>query len=331
MPVLFRPWLSRPQLCRHSLDHQRRIGGKLLSLVVRPQPPWPLRLEFNCSARRRSGRYTRDYLVCRAVRHNGCRSCHSRCVRSQASRLYVDCTCSDALRRSDGDRAPCCCLVVRATATTRSTVIHRPIRPLGPFLEILMHLRNGRSLCSLRPMSRPPPRPAEPEVSPSMESTTIPSRQGSAHTLANFAIALAVSQPTRVVTAFPHYPSWSVPKSYPRRWRVRETVDGVDVCGIRTRLPKQPTATQPRRSTQPARARGADRPRASRIARRWRIAGLGPGIAALVHGRLRRRAVVIVVQDLVAEGLAQSGMPSNPLLLQLARFVEHAVLHAATA
>ena len=132
----------------------------------------------------------------------------------------------------------------------------------------------------------------------------------------------------RVITTFAHYPQWKV-SSDDRGIRRRETIRGVAVTRLWSRMPKPMTGLQRLLFEMSYSALALFHgPRDSEVVVGV-IPGLGSGLAAVLHGRIRRRRVVVVIQDLAGRGLKQSGMSSARALGQLASRAEtFAVRHA---
>lgn len=132
----------------------------------------------------------------------------------------------------------------------------------------------------------------------------------------------------RVITTFAHYPHWQV-SAGDRGVRRRETIHGVSVTRLWSRMPKPMTGVQ-RLLFEMSYSFLAlfHGPGKSEVVVGV-IPGLGSGLAAVLHGRIRRRRVVVVIQDLAGRGLKQSGMSSARALGQLAARAEaFAVRHA---
>jgi colanic acid biosynthesis glycosyl transferase WcaI len=133
-----------------------------------------------------------------------------------------------------------------------------------------------------------------------------------------------------VVTAFPHYPNWAVDPEWTHRARVTAQRNGVTVRRLWTKVPSRVSGL--RRSVFEAsylvHALLQHMGPADLVV--GVSPGLGSGIAAVINGRLFRRPTVLIVQDLNARALTQSGIESFPGLGRLVRSAETLALRWAT-
>ena len=138
--------------------------------------------------------------------------------------------------------------------------------------------------------------------------------------LAEHLVALGTN--VRVITTFAHYPHWEVGAADRRKMRRREVLRGVSVTRLWSRMPKPMTGVQRLifEMSYSVLALGHGPGDAEVVV--GIIPGLGSGLAAMLHGRLRRREVVIVVQDLAGQGLKQSGMTRARRIGKLASWAE---------
>jgi len=133
----------------------------------------------------------------------------------------------------------------------------------------------------------------------------------------------------RVITTFPHYPSWTLHPSNAHRMRATSSEHEVQVRRLWARMPRPMTGAQRMlfELSYLGQALVSGPGHADVIV--GVTPGLGSGLAAAFHGRLRRRRVVIVVQDLAGRGLQQSGMPAHRLLSRLATGAERLAVRSA--
>lgn len=131
----------------------------------------------------------------------------------------------------------------------------------------------------------------------------------------------------RVVTAFPHYPTWRREPRHQGTWRHEEQDDGVHVSRIRHYLPSPPTGL--RRAVSEI-AFGVHA-----IFTRWRspdvVICISPALLAsaiaVAVARMRRVPVGIVVQDLYSAGVSEAG--AKPALAKVFAAIESRTLRAA--
>lgn len=141
---------------------------------------------------------------------------------------------------------------------------------------------------------------------------------------------VSTGTPVRVITAVPHYPHWRVEPSYRRHLVFKEQRAGVNVIRLWARMPRPMNGFQ-RALFELSYLVGAllHPPDHSEQTVVGVIPGLGSGFAAALHGRIRGRRVVMIVQDLAAQGLSQSGMASHRLLAWVAKLAERFALRNA--
>lgn len=141
---------------------------------------------------------------------------------------------------------------------------------------------------------------------------------------------VSTGTPVRVITAVPHYPHWRVEPSYRRRLVFKEQRAGVNIIRLWARMPRPMNGFQ-RAFFELSYLVGAllHPPDQSEQTVVGVIPGLGSGFAAALHGRIRGRRVVMIVQDLAAQGLSQSGMASHRLLAWVAKSAERFALRNA--
>jgi len=117
------------------------------------------------------------------------------------------------------------------------------------------------------------------------------------------------------VVGFPHYPSWSLDKSNRLRLRYRENINGVNVRHFRHFIPKNQSAL--------GRAMweltylfnsifSLPRKRPNLIFAT--MPNLGSGILGFLYSRFFRVPFILLIQDLVAEGVKQTDLTSQRLL-----------------
>jgi len=133
------------------------------------------------------------------------------------------------------------------------------------------------------------------------------------------------------VTGLPHYPSWSVPGDYRTRWRRGELFDGVPVTRLRHSVPERQSAI--RRGIYEATffANGVASPPFKMIPDLFVgvVPSLSGGLLAATYARRHRRPVVIVVQDLMANAAAQSGIAGGGKAAGATRMIEGFTLRRA--
>lgn len=133
------------------------------------------------------------------------------------------------------------------------------------------------------------------------------------------------------VTGLPHYPSWSVPEDYKTHWRRDEVLDGVPITRLRHSVPEQQSAI--RRSIYEATffANGVASPPFKTIPDLFVgvVPSLSGGLLAAAYARRHRRPVVIVVQDLMANAAAQSGISGGGKAAGATRMIEGFTLRRA--
>jgi len=126
-----------------------------------------------------------------------------------------------------------------------------------------------------------------------------------------------------VVCGMPHYPQWQVEQPYRRRFRSREERHGVQVCRVRQYVPARQSAF------------GRSLYEATFLAHALTHVGTGPadcvlavvpgiggGAAGALAARHRRVPFGLIVQDLVGQAAAQSGMPGGGLAAKPATAIE---------
>jgi colanic acid biosynthesis glycosyl transferase WcaI len=126
-----------------------------------------------------------------------------------------------------------------------------------------------------------------------------------------------------VVCGMPHYPQWRVEKAYRRRFRSSEERHGVQVRRVRQYVPGRQSAF------------GRSLYEATFLAHALTHAGTGPadcvlavvpgiggGAAGALAARHRRVPFGLIVQDLVGQAAAQSGMPGGGLAAKPATAIE---------
>jgi glycosyltransferase involved in cell wall biosynthesis len=134
-----------------------------------------------------------------------------------------------------------------------------------------------------------------------------------------------------LVTGLPHYPEWQVPASYQFPWRRSEWCGGVMTTRLRHAVPGRQTAA--RRGLYEATffANGIARRPFTRTPDLFIgvVPSLSGGMLATAYGARYRRPSVIVVQDLMANAAAQSGMAGGCKAAGPTRMLEGATLRRA--
>lgn len=132
----------------------------------------------------------------------------------------------------------------------------------------------------------------------------------------------------RVITAYPHYPNWSLPDEAP--WRATELIDGVTTTRVRHYVPSDPGSSVKRVASELSFGVRA-------ASQRWGAPNVvlcpSPGLlsSAVAEMRVamgRRPAVGIIVQDLYSAGVEQAAGRAGAAARALAR-VERSVLRQA--
>lgn len=134
-----------------------------------------------------------------------------------------------------------------------------------------------------------------------------------------------------LVTGLPHYPSWSVPDDYRARWRRSERFDDVRVTRLRHSVPERQSAI--RRGIYEATffANGVAAPPFKQVPDLFVgvVPSLSGGLLAAAYARRHRRPAVIVVQDLMANAAAQSGIAGGGRAAGATRMIEGFTLRRA--
>ena len=134
-----------------------------------------------------------------------------------------------------------------------------------------------------------------------------------------------------VLTGMPHYPAWQVDAAYRGRWRDMESRRNVRILRRRHFVPSRQSAA--RRALYEATflvnagsSRLTPRPDA--------IIGVTPSLSGGVVARLAaarsRAAYGLIVQDLMTEAAAQSGISGGPAVVGITRLLEAWVMSRAT-
>jgi colanic acid biosynthesis glycosyl transferase WcaI len=133
-----------------------------------------------------------------------------------------------------------------------------------------------------------------------------------------------------VVTGMPHYPTWSVDPKYAKTLTTRECVNGVSLIRLRNAVPRRMTAARRMLYEATFLLHAALRTlnRAPDLVLCVSPALSGAIAGALVARRSRARLLVIV-QDLMAAAVDQSGIPAGGSTSRLAELVESFALNAA--
>jgi putative colanic acid biosynthesis glycosyltransferase WcaI len=166
-----------------------------------------------------------------------------------------------------------------------------------------------------------------------MAGNYAPEKTASAPLTTDFCQYLTASgHSVSVVTTFPHYPQWKIRNEYAGRFYSRETIDGVSVFRILNYIPRHPTSLKRVlyygsfgvEAFLPAVASG----------RPDLIVCVTPplelALSAFLLKLLWRVPFVLWIKDMVPDVAIQLGMLRNPLLITLARRLEHfAYAHAA--
>jgi glycosyltransferase involved in cell wall biosynthesis len=126
-----------------------------------------------------------------------------------------------------------------------------------------------------------------------------------------------------VICGMPHYPQWRVQEPYRRRFRAREERQGVQLLRVRQYVPARQSAlgralyeaTFFGHALTQVRAGPADCVVGV-------VPGIGGGAAGALAARRRRVPFGLIVQDLIGQAAAQSGMPGGGLAAKPARAVE---------
>lgn len=133
------------------------------------------------------------------------------------------------------------------------------------------------------------------------------------------------------ITGLPHYPSWSVPGGYRTRWRRDELFGGVPVTRLRHSVPERQSAI--RRGIYEATffANGVVSPPFKTVPDLFVgvVPSLSGGLLAAAYARRHRRPAVIVVQDLMANAAAQSGIAGGGKAAGATRMIEGFTLRRA--
>ncbi len=134
-----------------------------------------------------------------------------------------------------------------------------------------------------------------------------------------------------VLTGMPHYPAWRVDHAYRRRWRMTEARCGVRILRRRHFVPSRQSAARRalyegtflvnsvvgRLVPQPDAVIGV-------------TPSLGGGVVARLSAARSRAAYAIVVQDLMSEAAAQSGISGGGAVAGLTRRLERWAMSRAT-
>lgn len=133
-----------------------------------------------------------------------------------------------------------------------------------------------------------------------------------------------------VVTTHPHYPDWRRPPGI-KNWFKRDVIAGVRVLRVPTYVPRRPSIG--RRALYEA-SFAALAGVVSSFVKADLIIGTSPGLfgatVSAVTARLRRRPLLVVVQDVVSSAPAQTGQASeSSLTTRILRRMEGATLGSA--
>jgi glycosyltransferase involved in cell wall biosynthesis len=133
------------------------------------------------------------------------------------------------------------------------------------------------------------------------------------------------------ITGLPHYPNWSVPDDYHTHWRRGEEFDGIPVTRLRHSVPERQSAL--RRGIYEATffANGVASPPFKTVPDLFVgiVPSLSGGLLAATYAKRYRRPSVIVVQDLMANAAAQSGIPGGGKAAGATRILEGFTLRRA--
>ncbi|HEY7031517.1 MAG TPA: WcaI family glycosyltransferase [Thermomicrobiales bacterium] len=134
-----------------------------------------------------------------------------------------------------------------------------------------------------------------------------------------------------VIAGMPYYPQWRVAAGYRGRWRLRETRHGVALHRFRQYVPGNQSAL--RRAlfeatflAHAATARGLDRPDLVFGV----LPSLSDGVLAATLARRHRVPLALLVQDLVGQSAAQSGIAGGGKVVGVTRSVEGWVARQAS-
>jgi glycosyltransferase involved in cell wall biosynthesis len=133
------------------------------------------------------------------------------------------------------------------------------------------------------------------------------------------------------ITGLPHYPAWSVPGEYQTRWRRNEEFDGVTVTRLRHSVPDHQTAVHRGIYEATFFANGVCARPFNAIPDLFVgvVPSLSGGLLATTYARRHRRPCVIVVQDLMANAAAQSGISGGGKAAGATRMIEGYTLRRA--
>ena len=133
-----------------------------------------------------------------------------------------------------------------------------------------------------------------------------------------------------VVCGMPHYPQWRVQEPYRRRLRAREERQGVDVRRVRQYVPARQSAVGRALYEATFFAHGLSHARTGRAdCVLGVVPGIGGGAAGALAAQHRRVPFGLIVQDLVGQAAAQSGMPGGGLAAKPATAIEGWMLRRA--
>jgi colanic acid biosynthesis glycosyl transferase WcaI len=134
-----------------------------------------------------------------------------------------------------------------------------------------------------------------------------------------------------LVTGLPHYPEWQVPANYQIPWRRSESTGSVMTIRLRHAVPDRQTAA--RRGFYEATffANGMAKRPFARTPDLFIgiVPSLSGGMLAAAYGARYRRPSIIVVQDLMANAAAQSGMAGGGKAAGATRMLEGSTLRRA--
>ncbi len=132
-----------------------------------------------------------------------------------------------------------------------------------------------------------------------------------------------------VVTGMPHYPQWRVADDYRRSLRARERRRAVDLHRMRHYVPSRHSALGRALYEATFFAQALTRLSPSPDCVIGIVPSLGGGAAAALHARRHGVPLGLIVQDLVGQAAAQSGIPGGSAAAKPAQAIESWVVRQA--